>query len=503
MAANIFNTIQLTNPKSNVFDMSYDHKLSCKMGFLVPVHIQDCIPGDRISMGTDSLLRFAPLIAPVMHRVNVTVHHFAIPKRLIWPNWEKFITGGQDPEEMPSLPFFQNQLFGAGSLADYMGLPVDETIDKVSAMPFAAYQMVYNEYYRDQNLIEEVDFALIDGNNNLNAGNLIALRRRAWEHDYFTASLPFAQKGPAVSIPVGEFNDVPVAVNSGPGTVQFVATNSNPYAALSTTPIQDPDVPIPNDYMFARTSMLDAGAATINNLRVAFRLQEWFERNARGGTRYKEAILAHFGVRTSDARLDRPEYLGGSKQPMVISEVLQTSESSETPQANMAGHGVSAGSGKNFRCFIEEHSFIISIMSILPVTAYQQGIPKIFSMFDRLDYPFPVFAHLGEQEVKNREIYYKFDDGVANDLTFGYIPRYADYRYIASRVSGEFKTTLSYWHMGRIFASRPSLNQSFVEADPTTRIFAVEDPEADHIYAHLFHRIKAVRKLPKFGTPSF
>lgn len=525
MSANIFNTIQVKNPTTNVFDLSYDKKLSLNMGDLVPVHIMECLPGDRISMSTDSLLRLAPLIAPIMHKVDVTVHHFFVGNRLVWPNWEKFITGGQDPEEMPAFPTF-NALFNfaPGSLGDYFGLPTGEAIDKCSAIPFAAYNLIYNEYYRDQNLIEPVISTLVDGNNGSYGSGDVSIRKRAWEHDYFTASLPFAQKGPAVSIPIGEFTDVPVIV-SGDGTwpqpwdPKFNLTSGTPnrgttsdlYAAATTGDVlafntsdtleqafYDPD-----GSLVAQTSELTAEAATINNLRVAFRLQEWFELNARGGSRYKESILAHFGVRSSDARLDRPEYLGGSKQPMVISEVLQTSESNETPQANMAGHGVSAGGGKNFRYFCEEHGYIISIMSILPKTAYQQGIPKHFSKFDRLDYAWPVFAHLGEQEVKNRELYYKAADGVQNDATFGYIPRYAEYRYIPSSVAGDFRDTLDFWHMGRIFASRPVLNASFVEANPTTRIYAVEDPDFDKVYAHCFHRIKAVRKLPKFGTPSF
>lgn len=520
MAKNVFNTVQLNGVKSNVFDMSYDFKLSCNMGDLVPVHCQEIIPGDRITMSSDALLRLAPMIAPIMHRIDVTMHHFFVPNRLLWSNWEDFITGGQDPESTPAAPYFDTQIISVGDLGDYMGLPTGGFIDKFSALPFAAYLAIYNEYYRDQNLIDPVDYKLVDGNNNLLWSECIKLRRRAWQHDYFTSSLPFAQKGPAVSIPIGEFNDVEV-FNASPGSATQFHTTIGSFADGAITGELDSGkngtlfnngYPLSlgadsNGAMYdikARTSQLDVEAATINNLRVAFRLQEWFERNARGGSRYIEVIKSHFGVRSSDARLDRPEYLGGSKQPVVISEVLQTSSSdSETPQANMAGHGVSAGSGKNFRYFAEEHGYIISVMSILPKTAYSQGIPKHFSKFDRLEYAWPTFAHLGEQEVKNRELYYSFPDGATNNETWGYVPRYSEYRYLDSRIAGEFRTNLAMWHMGRIFASRPALNKSFIEADPTHRIFAVTDPAFNKVYSHIFHRIKAMRKLPLFGTPSF
>lgn len=518
---NSFNTVQYPKVSSNIFDMSYDHKLSCQMGDLVPIHIQDHLPGDMINMGSDSLLRFAPLIAPVMHRVRVTVHHFFVPNRLVWDGWEDFITGGQDPELTPALPYIQNAGVNTSDLADYLGLPITPSIDKFSAIPFAAYQMIYNDFYRDQNLIDPIDYQLADGNNSSNWGSLNQIRKRAWTHDYFTASLPFAQKGPAVEIPIATAQDVDVYHDYNGATGAFRLPNvSDTFtgSGLATVQANRPGAGIggpapiamsgqgmvyePNGTLKAYTSQLAFESATVNNLRVAFRLQEWFEKNARGGSRYIENIMAHFGVRTRDYRLQRPEYLGGSIQPMVISEVLQTSESSDTPQGNMAGHAVSAGGGKNFRYYCEEHGYVISLMSIMPVPAYQQGIPKHFSKFDKLEFGWPTFAHLGEQAVLNREIYYE-DGDIQNDDTWGYVPRYSEYRYNPSRVSGEFQTNLNFWHMGRIFASRPSLNQSFIEMDDTTvnRVFAVPDPSFSKIYAHVFHRIKATRKLPKYGTP--
>lgn len=489
------------------------------MGKLIPVHAMEIVPGDRVTLGSEALLRLAPLVAPVMHKVDVYQHWFFVPNRLTWSGWEDFITG-KTPS--PAFPTLNGLTVDRSSLADYMGLPISSGIDSVSALPFAAYQMIYNEYYRDQNLIDEIDYKLTDGPQADN-GKFNVIRKRAWQHDYFTASLPFAQKGDAVTLPLGQMSDV--TVDYSPSTsngAYFVTADGSPADPGTVGSILKPPtsnglilrdeagnnlVYEPNGSLVAKTSELESTASTINDLRRAFRLQEWLEKAARGGTRYVENIWANFQVKSSDARLQRPEYLGGSKQPVVISEVLQTSETTETgtPQGTMSGHGISVGGGKNFSYFAEEHGYIIGIMSVMPKTAYQQGIPKHFSKFDYLDFMWPTFATLGEQPVKNREIYYNnADSDQVNDGTWGYVPRYSEYRYTDSRVAGDFRDSLSFWHMGRIFASRPSLNKSFVECDPTTRIFAYEDiTEYDSIYAHIFLRIKAVRKLPKYGTPDF
>jgi len=230
-------------------------------------------------------------------------------------------------------------------------------------------------------------------------------------------------------------------------------------------------------------------------------LQEWLERNARGGTRYVESILSHFGVKSSDARLQRPEFIGSSKQNMIISEVLSTAENTEAnvPVGQMAGHGISVGGGNNFSYRCEEHGIIIGIMSVRPKTAYQQGIHKSFLRLDHLDYAFPTFANIGEQEVLVREVYAASPTPAE---IFGYVPRYADYKFLNSRVAGEFKTTLAYWHLGRIFSGNPRLNEDFIKCDPSTRIFAVTDPEEDHIFAHVFNNVSVNRKLPRFGIPT-
>jgi hypothetical protein len=245
-----------------------------------------------------------------------------------------------------------------------------------------------------------------------------------------------------------------------------------------------------------------ANATSINDLRQAFRLQEFLEKNARGGSRYIEVIKSHFGVTSSDARLQRPEYLGGGKSPVTISEVLQTSDpvnQDSTPQGNMAGHAINVGGGNRFTYRAQEHGYIIGIMSIMPKTAYFQGTPKHFTKFDKFDYYFPSFAHLGEQPILTGELWTQ--GTVKDDQIFGYTPRYAEYKHQLSSVHGEFKTSLKYWHMAREFETQPYLNEEFINANPTKRIFAVTDESDEAIYAHIHHDLKARRLMPYFGTP--
>jgi hypothetical protein len=504
MARNLFNSIKLTKPKKNVFDLTHDVKLSANMGNLTPILTMECVPGDKFDLSCESLIRFAPLVAPVMHRMDVTMHYFFVPNRILWDNWEKFITDANSEHVAPFINARGNlQTADQKKFLDYMGVPPTPntaTADyPISALPLAAYQCIYNEYYRDQNLIAPVDYKLVDGNQYLKSSSffngLQTMRKRAWEHDYFTASLPFAQKGAAVDIPIGLVEgDLPVYLNSSNGTT----LNGSP--ASVNVGAQGGRTDVPADSLYADTSNATIEPTTINDLRRAFRLQEWLEKNARGGTRYIENILTHFGVKSSDARLQRPEYITGVKSPVVISEVLQTGQSDTTPQGNMAGHGISVSSGRAGSYFCEEHGYIIGIMSVMPKTAYQQGIPKTYLKNDSLDYFWPSFANIGEQPVLKQELYAY--TGNANE-TFGYVPRYAEYKYMPSRVAGEFRTSLDYWHLGRIFDTEPNLNQTFVECNPTQRVFAVEDPATDHLYCHILNKITAVRPMPKYGTPMF
>lgn len=509
---NLFDSVKMTKPGKNVFDLSHDVKMSLRMGDLVPTLLLECVPGDSIIIGCSSLLRFAPLVAPPMHRMDVTMHYFFVPNRLLWPNWENFITNGgatPTPGATPAFPTIDadQTTWVQGGLMDYLGIPnpsigVPFAAETISALPFAAYQLIYNEYYRDQNLQANdwVAGDLIDGNN----GNpvLLQLRKRCWEHDYFTSALPFAQKGATVDIPLGDVQlkagwpgghvpewHRPAGNQAADGDLTTFAGNTYSSAEPATPLAFDPH------------GSLEVDSTTINDLRRAFRLQEWLEKAARGGSRYIESILAHFGVRSSDKRLNRPEYITGTKSPVVISEVLQTGETGTTPQGNQAGHAVAVTNGKYGHYYCEEHGYIIGIMNVQPKTAYFQGINRTWLKFDPFDYYWPSFANIGEQEIFNKEIY--AFQGTAGDDTFGYIPRYSEYKFQPSRVAGDMRTTLDFWHMAREFSSPPALNDAFVKADPTERIFAVTDPTIDKLYTQVLHKIRAVRPMPKYGNPSF
>lgn len=489
------------------------------MGSLVPTNCMEVLPGDRVSISVENMLRFAPMIAPVMHKVNVRTDYFFIPTRLLWPEFTEWITGQSESEA----PYTQLGVITTGSIGDHLGLPDGDfsAIDpKVSPMPLAAYRLIWDEYYRDQNLQTEIFTPLVAGNNAaFSAGYNAAPLKRAWQHDYFTSALPFAQKGDAVQIPLTNEQDIPVEYQFRTGGIsQNVGQLRSANTGAVTTDVgvivnQTGPTPLSNSigvsagdrtaYDPSGTLVVDvqSDAVDINTLRRAFRLQEWFEKNARGGTRYIENILAHFGIKSSDSRLQRPEYIGGSKQNMIISEVLATAQNSaeDTALGQMGGHGISVGGGNKFSYRAEEHGYIIGIINVQPVTAYQQGLHRSFTRFNALDYAWPSFANLGEQPILNKEIYL---NQTGLDNTFGYTPRYSEYKYMNSSVHGDFRDSLSFWHLGRIFDAPPVLNASFIEANPSTRIFAVTSEADDHLWCHVFNNVNMVRKLPRFGIPT-
>lgn len=557
--ANIFNSIRLKRPKRNVFNLSYENKLTMNMGELVPIMCMPIVPGDKFRVNTEALVRLAPLVAPMMHRVNVYTHYFFVPNRLVWNEWEDFITKGIDGEDNPVLPYLDvrdsysvvstesvfRDLFTDSSLWDYLGLPTLSGVGsksynvpngvvlpngfKVSQLPFRAYQLIYNEFYRDQNLTEAVNVPVGSGSA-LETGqyqSLLTLRRRAWEKDYFTSALPWLQRGPEVTVPInggqtgldvyyqspgankgqiwrdqlgrnwdiGATYDPTLIAYPGqqPNQGQYVATKSGGTANDNRAPELDPNGTFKVD--------VDEMGVSIQDLRTSNALQRWFERNARGGSRYIEQILAHFGVRSSDARLQRPQFLGGGKMPIAVSEVLQTSSTDSTsPQANMAGHGISAGVNNGFRHYFEEHGYVIGLMSIMPRTGYQQGVPRDFTKFDNMDFYFPEFAHLSEQEIKNQELYVS-NDPTYNEGTFGYTPRYAEYKYHESEAHGDFRGNMSFWHLNRIFTDKPNLNTTFVECNPSNRVFATSHTQDDKFWVQIYQDVKALRLMPKYGTP--
>jgi hypothetical protein len=380
-----------------------------------------------------------------------------------------------------------------------------------------------NEYYRDQNLVTTpLPDSLIDGDNTTliyhdGVEYKSSIQKRAWQHDYYTSALPWTQKGPEATIPLG--TTAPLLYGDY-GTVNDYQTVRKPYSVdpagyLTNAQLGSDASAYVDDLAGGTQAAIDvstshvadlsqATASSINDLRRAFRLQEWLERNARGGSRYIEIIMAHFGVKSSDSRLQRPEFLGGSATPVTISEVLQTSDNAaeNTPQANMAGHGVSVGASKKVSYFCEEHGLIMGLMTVMPKSAYQQGLPKLYKKYDKFDYFWPAFQSIGEQPIYNEELYFDISDSL-NDGVFGYTPRYAEYKYIPSTVHGEFRNTLNFWHMGRIFDTRPSLNQDFIEMDNTEveRIFAVNQ-DAENLYVYLHNKVEATRPMVYFGTPT-
>lgn len=555
--AGLFNSIRIRPPKSNRFNLSHDVKLSTDFGRLTPIMCVPTLPGDVFKLNTEVLCRFAPMKAPIMHRINIYTHFFFVPSRLLWDHWKEFITGGETGTETYSYPRItvdktlnSLNLFKSGSLADYLGFPVvdsnKEILDgrsmDIDALPFRAYQLIYNEYYRDQNLTEEVDIQKsIDGvTSGVRSSKLLILRNRSWRKDYFTSALPFAQRGDEVRLPLNgtaelQFgNDYGAAVplskldsilelngnqlaregnmitnqygqivheqfdGGNPKYVQIGSNLGEPYAKLHPDHIAE---------LLPHVDLSSASAATINELRRAIRAQEFLEVAARGGSRYIEQIYSYFGVRSSDARLQRPEFLGGGKSPVMINDVLQTSESTpNSPLATPSGHAVGVQNSHSFKYRCEEHGYIMGIMSVVPTSAYQQGLPRVFQKFDRLDYYWPQFAHLGEQEIKQSEIYVDLskNNGADSNETFGYTPRYAEYKNIPDSVHGDFRDSLSFWHMGRIFSNPPRLNDLFLtNYSSTVRPFAVEDTTVDKIWVNIHHNFKALRKMPKYGTPLF
>lgn len=533
--SSIFKTVSFKKPRRNAFNLSHDVKLSCKMGQLIPIMCQEVLFGDTFKVMTDITCRLAPLVAPMMHNVNIYTHYFFVPFRIIWDDYKEFFTGGEDGTKEPMFPYIDAKTFNArnfapGTLFDYLQYPTTTMPDstpvgenRFSALPLNAYHFIWNEYYRDQNLADEIPIIKRSGPQTSSQIANVNILRVAWEKDYFTSALPWPQRGGDVTIPGVAGGAAQVRLNPSQQDSQTFLTNSirdegsyplsySPDGQSSEGSMEATISGQPNKVMFNPGESLYADlseltSATINELRRAFALQRYLEINARSGARYVEMVQAHFGVRVPDWTIQRPVFLGGGKVPINVGDVMQTSQSTDdSPQANPAGFGISRSLNGAFRRHFTEAGYIMGLMFIRPKAVYQQGCPRHLQKFDRFDYYLPSFAHIGEQTIKNGELYYDLSkSGAENSKDFGYTPRYADYRFNLSRVHGDFKTSLNFWHMARIFSSEPALNEQFVTVSPAQngldRVFAVTDSSVDKFYIDIHFNMKAIRPVSRTGNP--
>lgn len=494
--------------KRSKFSLSNYKLLTGDMGELIPCGLLEVLPGDTIQQATSILLRVSPMLAPVMHPVHVKVHHWFVPHRLSWVDFENFITGGPNGTDASVFPTISGggAGFSVGQLGDYLGCPTGIPNLTVSALPFRAYALIWNEFYRDQDLQTPLPMSRASG---IDATTNTQLQNCAWEKDRFTTSRPSPQKGTAVGLPLG--TQAPIKTTGGQVSVRFGGGAATPLqitagAAGSTVTNQAASAPgvafwgtvdqtIPSLY----TDLTTATAATINQLREAFAIQRYRENRMRYGSRFTEYLAAAFGVRSSDGRLDRPEYLAGGKQVIQFSEVLQTgitNSGSSLGVGNLAGHGIGAVRSNRYRKYFEEHGYILSLLSVLPKTMYHQGLERHWNRRIKEDFFQRELQHVGQAPILNKEVYAA---GAGPDATFGWQDRYDEYRRAESSVSGEFRTTLDYWHMARQFAVQPALNASFVQANPTKRINQVTT--ADTLWVMANHSIQARRVVSADGNP--
>lgn len=541
----VFDSVPVKKPNKNVFNLSHDVKASYNFDKLYPFLVHPIYPGDTFNCRAEVFLRAMPLLCPVMHNVDMHLWFFFVPNRIIWNETRKtdfktFITGGEDGKQRPVLPYFTytqaksviNDSIVHGSLLDYMGFPtvsdnaaiVKNGVLKISSLPLRAYQMIYNEYFRNQNVQNEVEFGYGPGQEtDANLEKLLSFRYKCWEKDYFTSCLPFLQRGQEMTLPISgtptATGTLPVVVNAArvvgeETSVGLLANTGNAAIRMAEAPLQGGALQLEGTSIVSSGALTFTGLniGTINDFRYCLRLQQWMENNARCGSRYIEQLFSHFGVRSSDARLQRPELLGGGKVPLIFTDVPQTSYgqgANDDVLGDLSGKGTMYGKTGGFKKYFEEHGILIGILSIIPRTSYQQGIPRYWTAFDKEDWYFPEFAHLGEQAVLNKEIYYDpltvptLDHGP--DDVFGYQGRFTELRYIPSTIHGEMRDQLRYWHFGRIFNTLPVLNTGFVQADSRIDCFAMSDVAAgdeDPFVAQIHLDVKAVRPLPKYAVPT-
>lgn len=614
--ANFMDSILVRKPGWSKFPLTHEVKSSIEFGKITPFFLHETTPGEKLRLTSEVQLKFSPLISPVMHRINLFTNYFYVPYYTIWSAYEDFFGGGREGNVQCEPPYLTpieiiDRCFDVADLEgyapetpptdkekaiygyhhswfDYIGIPLQVIIEQfdeegniredaddvthLNMLPLLSCWKAYHDYFQDENLdetfevfeelfsIRKEDWISSASLDSYDDRSLYVLPSRAWEHDYFTSALPWAQRGEQVEVPLAgnatvtipdqeislrevgiTFRNPTVTYNGGAlpsgathweilqndvNNIRMEGGDSNSIQVkiqafddnqrsvggtqwVNVQSIQDLDVTSQitaglNRALSGTADLTNASAVSINTFRWLERLQAFLEKNARAGFRYVEQLLAHWGVRGDDLRLMRAQYLSGSVQPVQIGEVLQTSETTEdSPQGQYAGYAAAYGNMNGFKRKFKYHGFVVGFMTVMPRTAYFQGIPRMFLRNSKYDYLYPEFSHLGEQPVYEGELYYKLDsDGPNTKNTFGYMPRYSDYRTVPSQIHGDFQDTMKFWHLGREFGAVPRLNTRFIYADPSKRIFAFEKDDYAHIWCQVLNKCSAWLPLPKYGTPT-
>lgn len=543
--------------RRSTFDRSHSLKTSFNVGDIVPFFLDEVLPGDTFNVDTSKVVRLQTLLTPVMDNIYLDTYFFFVPNRLTWAHWKQF--NGENTEsawipqteyEIPQITAPADVGWSVGTIADYLGVPTGIPNLSVSALPFRAYALVMNEWFRDENLsdplVVPVDDATVAG---VNTGTFVTdvykgglPYKAAKYHDYFTSCLPSPQKGPDVLIPVAEAANYPVVALSDPvpasvypqakahwgrpdngeyytsanslGSIVGNASNGSLTFSIPDFGVSASSGPL-NPLNLWAVSSGNAAAATINQLRMAFQIQKLYEKDARGGSRYIEILKSHFGVTSPDARLQRPEYLGGNRVPININQVVQQSAtaSGETAQGTVTGMSVTTDTHSDFTKSFTEHGFVIGVMVARYDHTYQQGLERFWSRKDRFDYYWPVFANIGEQAVKNKEIFAQGPSvkdsagAVIDDQVFGYQEAWADYRYKPSRVTGEMRSqyaqSLDVWHLADDYSALPMLSDSWIREDKTNvdRVLAVTSSVSNQLFADIYIKNRTTRPMPMYSIP--